>query len=378
MSHRFAVFIDFLDQHWDAKMTAHVTDHPLGDTPEDSLRKLNELRQAFQAQLRQMSQNELALAAYAAMDELDEMRPFNQLGTDADYQHFGKCAYLSAEEAVTLSLGKDPRFVNAAMVLPYLGQSNFAFKYAERFDLVDRAVTWLELPKFFTPLEFLTWAHKYKVPVPDAFTQCTFAQGEPIQYWHELCQVLQDRLVAANGLHEATSASNLALQTANEQLVQRTFDDWLDAQDQIDRLKVDHEALVKSLRDELAWAHEQQSSLTTQLQRQQSEAPLSTTERRSVLTIALTAACDGYGYNPADSKSPVPKEIADAAHLLGLKITDDTVRKYLTEAVSLRASQRKRCGGANRIRLKQNRNRFSCLAYGHNSLRTPYVSIIPQ
>lgn len=60
------------------------------------------------------------------------------------------------------------------------------------------------------------------------------------------------------------------------------------------------------------------------------EKPLSTRERDTIYKMLIVMAMDGYGYDPAASKNPQTKEIADALAANGLSVTDDTVRKYLT------------------------------------------------
>lgn len=63
--------------------------------------------------------------------------------------------------------------------------------------------------------------------------------------------------------------------------------------------------------------------------------PLGPTERRSVLKMILAMAIDGYGYDPDESKSPIPNQIVEAAAKNDHSITDDTVRKWLKEASKL-------------------------------------------
>ena len=86
--------IDFLDQHWCRVMTACAERNPLGPTPEESLDALQKLRQEFLQKLHHMSLEQLTERVIKVADEQDRERPFNRLGTDADYEHFGRCAYL--------------------------------------------------------------------------------------------------------------------------------------------------------------------------------------------------------------------------------------------------------------------------------------------
>lgn len=328
--------IDFLGDHWFNVMTAHAAEHPFGDTPEETLEILVDLRQSFLNDLSKMPTEQLVSTARDAMIEQDLARPFNQFGTDADFEHFGKCAFLTVPESVALSLGKDPRFVDWQMVRPFLGKSIFAFEFAKRMDLIERAVIWHELPVRFTPLQFLTWAHRYKLSIPEAFIQRTFDRGEPIQYWHDLCAVYAEELTATRAELQTARDALKAVLDETEVECQRSFEDWLDAQEHIGRLNGEHETQLASLRDALAEAEKQNVSLLQQINTETTtasrEGAMATTERKSLLTIAIASAVGGYGYDPKGSKSTAPQEIASEAQRLGLQTTDDTVRKYLKEA----------------------------------------------
>lgn len=62
------------------------------------------------------------------------------------------------------------------------------------------------------------------------------------------------------------------------------------------------------------------------------EKILASRERDTLLKLLIGMAVAGYSYNPAASKSPVTKEIADDLASLGISVSDDTVRKYLKQA----------------------------------------------
>jgi hypothetical protein len=65
----------------------------------------------------------------------------------------------------------------------------------------------------------------------------------------------------------------------------------------------------------------------------EAEKPLSTSERNSLLKIILGMAMAGYKYDPAASRSSVTKEIETDLTTMGMRVTDDTIRGYLKEAV---------------------------------------------
>lgn len=69
----------------------------------------------------------------------------------------------------------------------------------------------------------------------------------------------------------------------------------------------------------------------TETPEQGEEKPISTTERNSLLTIIGLMAKDGYG-NDLSKPYPLAKEIQEAAELLGIKISDDTIAGKFKEA----------------------------------------------
>ena len=64
------------------------------------------------------------------------------------------------------------------------------------------------------------------------------------------------------------------------------------------------------------------------------EEPLSTKERNTLLKMVVAMAIKGYSYDPASAKSEAAKEIETDIDALGMSVSDDTIRKYLKEAVA--------------------------------------------
>lgn len=68
---------------------------------------------------------------------------------------------------------------------------------------------------------------------------------------------------------------------------------------------------------------------------QQPNKTAETVTKNTLLKMIITMATGGYGYNINDSKSPTPKEISKDAEKIRLSISDDTVRKWLSESAEL-------------------------------------------
>lgn len=73
----------------------------------------------------------------------------------------------------------------------------------------------------------------------------------------------------------------------------------------------------------------------TMVAQAEDDKPLHVKERKSMLTMIITLAIHGYGYDPKVTRSDVPKEILTDIEQLGLELSIDTVRNLLKEAAKL-------------------------------------------
>ncbi len=63
------------------------------------------------------------------------------------------------------------------------------------------------------------------------------------------------------------------------------------------------------------------------------DKPLGKRERESMLKMIAAMATGGYAHNPAAQRSETVKEIVEDLQRQGVSLSDDTVRRYLTEAI---------------------------------------------
>jgi hypothetical protein len=187
----------------------------------------------------------------------------------ADFDHWSRMARWTLEEATALSFGKAPEFVNWDKVKANHGQSSFADDYSNRRSLLLRAQEAKELPVLISPAEFISWAEQTGVA---------------------LSQELVDAVRASAGRIE--DRRSLAAER--------------------DELREE----VKRLKEEAA-----------------RNKPLSTRERETYHKLTLGMARGGYGYNPTEGRSPIPKQIADDLATFGISVSDDTVRQKLKDAL---------------------------------------------
>ena len=186
----------------------------------------------------------------------------------ADFVYWSKIPRWTLEEATALSFGKAPEFVNWDKVKANHGQSSFADDYSKRRSLLFRAQEAKELPVLISPAEFISWAERTGVALP---------------------QELKDAVRASAGRIE--DRRSLAAER--------------------DELREE----VKRLKEEAA-----------------RNKPLLTRERETYQKIILGMAIEQYGFNPTAGRSDIPRQIADDLATFGISVSDDTVRQKLKDA----------------------------------------------
>lgn len=117
---------------------------------------------------------------------------FNQPHAVADLSYWGKMAHWKLDEAIALSLGKDPIEVNWSTVngsgdgyiLAALKNSPFRREYARRRELTNRAAAAYELSDPIKPEAFLTWSLNTFDSVPAELVEQVRMMGKRIADVH--------------------------------------------------------------------------------------------------------------------------------------------------------------------------------------------------
>lgn len=254
-------------------------------------RRLTQLRSSADIQaeryfeaLNHLSDSELdkhyenALSAIRAEADREEAaRAFNQPHARADVSRWAQMPYWTLDEAVALSLGRDPRFANWETVQQLVASSRFAFRFAAQREIVNRAKTMGQLREKTTPALFLAWAERMQFPMPDELVDAVKSVGTPAPDWKSLFE-----------------QSQLQVQALTSRL------------QELEREKPPAET-----------------------------APLDPRERQSLLKLVIAMAVKGYTYDPSAKRSDVISEIESDVNFVGLSISKDTIRKHLDQGGKL-------------------------------------------
>src|SRR5262245_50113135 len=122
------------------------------------------------AQLRALVDQQQAKEAAELRAKLvreDQQRFFNRPSAQADFEHWGKAAFWTMDEAIALSFGKEPKRVTWKNVEQYVNTSLFASEYQRRRDLLLRAAAFNHrLEGRVKPEDFLAWAKRLNLSIP--------------------------------------------------------------------------------------------------------------------------------------------------------------------------------------------------------------------
>jgi hypothetical protein len=258
----------------------------------------------------------------------DEAYLFHHRNSGADLGHWTKLPVWTLDEVVSLSLGKNPDLIDWDLVELYRDDIPLAKELWDRRRLVHRYKEIGRLSDTVFPNDFIEWAHHTETDLPSALKDAVAARWQQAVDWRQLCydqKAYYDELVGK----------------------------WKSACDAIDGERQELAAKVSSL----LTAIEVRDHSVSQLRECQHllegaygeargkaevdpDRPLHTKERDSLLKIAIGLAVRGYGYDPAENRSPAVNQMIDDMADAGISLSVDTLRKFLRAGSEFLPSER--------------------------------------
>jgi len=163
----------------------------LSEEPSATIKKKME---AYRAELTALPYEKL-LALYeqeknASLKEKAEAF-FESPDAKADLEHWSKAAYWTLNEAVALTLGKEPKIVTQEAVEKYHGVSDLAKTYRKTLELANRARKIKELREPLSPIIFLEWADRNMISPPKQLVQSVKKHSAVIKDWSDTLASLE-------------------------------------------------------------------------------------------------------------------------------------------------------------------------------------------
>ena len=222
--------------------------------------------------------------------EFLEIQKHNQALSNADFSYWLKLSRWKRDEAILLSLGKEPRMVRLADLENAAPFDPLRKAVRERREMIERAIGSIQLRDPMSPARFLGWAEKIGLELPSALTNSV-------------------KRVAEASQRPSSEADKLT-------------------------------AELEVLRADLDAAHRELAIHRAQAARHPGKSKsegrdLSVRERTSLIKLVIGMAIGGYGHTPHSSRSPTVSAIVSDLAINGIPLDEDTVRKYLHEGRDL-------------------------------------------
>jgi hypothetical protein len=268
--------------------------------------------------------NRDAETAQEKMNREEQARSFNRPEAKADFEYWAKMSYWTIDEAVALSLGREPKSALWKYVESIAGISPFAAKFAAKRELAMRAKAMGQLWDSTIPAIFLAWADRMKFEVAEPLVEAVRGLGQQIADWKTLYERQLELTEQAKSQAAEKHAALVAAMKDHSESLSKLNNDYAGLLRQKDALA--------TLKDErIEWLEARIESV----QAANSKKPIHAKERESLLKLIIGMAIKGYGHDPKAARSPTAKEIAGDLACHGIALDEDTVRKYLAEAKEL-------------------------------------------
>lgn len=238
----------------------------------------------------------------------EQARFFNQPSANADFVHWSKAAHWTLDEANALILGKAPEIVNWRSVKSYVEKSPFAFQYSRIRDLALRAERVFQLSDPVLPTDFLDWAKRLDIPIPERLESELAARSDVSGDWKAKYEDLSDRYI------DDLKGTNAALDEAAATVTKLS--------ERLERLQKERDDFAGQLKGLEAIGLKDPEKLGNR-------------ERSTLLKMVIGMAVAGYTYDPSKARNPAVSDIVNDMARLGVAISDDTARNWLREATKL-------------------------------------------
>lgn len=181
---------------------------PVSGLPKDEEETQTQLHaeiQAYRTELQGLEEDELFARGYQEREkeahelkELEEQTPFyNRSNAQADFEYWAKFPLWTLDEAVALTLGKDPRVVTWSKIEESAETSLFAARFDNLRRFVLRAKEAQQLTDLVFPADYIAWAKANPVPLPPELEKSVQAFSGQVPDWKALFEETKSQLASA-------------------------------------------------------------------------------------------------------------------------------------------------------------------------------------
>lgn len=259
-----------------------------------------------------------------AAEATEEARAFNSPEARADFKYWASMSYWTIDEAVALSFDRNPKVASWDAMNPFLRISPFVQRFVEKREIALRAKAMGQLWERTIPNILIAWAQRMGFELPQDLVAEVIARGIVVADWKAIAETAQKELSdERKARFDATQEQKIHLDEMIEQS-RRTMQSYVDLVETKDKHIAALSEEVGLLSQEVAIRRNDSTDTDT-------ERPVGTRERESMVKLIIGMAAAGYSYNHKATRSAVPGEIEADLARLGIGLDGDTIRKYLRE-----------------------------------------------
>ncbi|MEM9670367.1 MAG: hypothetical protein AAF950_15700 [Pseudomonadota bacterium] len=273
--------------------------------------------------------------AQRRQQQKDSFLFFSKPAAHADFGFWARQLLWTVEQALALSLGRNPDIVNSTTLAAQeeaCKGSPFAREYRARVRIADTFLVAGQLSSEATPGEMIAWFDRVRLSVPNALVDAVAEIGHQIADWFsEYKRVAQELGVERDRLVELERLNKL-WEEGCLNLISQHSEEMGSLQNELDEIKRERDELRHQL---------------CELEVRMSEKPKYTKgidlrRHHSALVIIDGMATEKFGYSDDSQRGrSAVSNITSAIEIAGHQISEKTVRSVLDDARNIKGNRRK-------------------------------------
>ena len=247
----------------------------------------------------------------------------------ADFTVWVKRPYWTPQEIAALSLGKDPWSLNiysCRVELP----CRFSWSFLHLLDILQRAIQFGQLPEMCRPSVAIEYLDRFEIECDDELRQ-EVDRVHRVMDWQAFCRSYMEASKAQKADLTAKIESYRAAWEDAQTRAETALRQYSEILTLVRQLRQSDQEKARRLAD--LEANKRAETETNPIAANDNcDEELTPKERTSKDRMIAAMAIMGYGFDPANERSPIPADIAgDIAHI-GQKLTPEIVAKHIRNA----------------------------------------------
>ncbi len=246
----------------------------------------------------------------------------------ADANRWAARVYWTPDEIAALSLGKCPWSLNRGTVAGFVSNW-FSVEFCHRWDILCRAVHMGCLPERCPPNRAIEWLNEAGIPCDEALIQ-EVNKRHPIVDWmhayHQSRASYERNQAEMRDIVERYRQAHAEAYNAAATLARQCGDHWELIEQLLER---EHELAARVFELQTRCSASDDDSAA---ENDNSRDEIAPKKQTSLDWMIAGLAIEGYGYDPASPRSPIPRDIESDIAKVGGSLGAETISKHIRDA----------------------------------------------